>query len=345
MLICSGTFSALVLSLNSNVWWCLWREVVSSVSSQPQCKAAVTFFHFCVLSNFSWLLVEGLYLQTLLLFTVTQTRTLFWIHATVGWGTPCVHVCLCPFTCWSWLDLSDSVGTPSVSVVVWALMKKQLDDEGWVKCFVCFSDFHVNDVNVLYVQVLGQPGEPLMVDHQDSHSALHLCKHSASSPQQNSRGDFDFNRLLIAACRSEHHPNRKQFGVWCDPQMNFLIFLNISRIIAQKSKATRVNQNEPHLYRYVSIHTPAVSLPVGLWPSSPVVCCRRLVRSTLLLIPLFGLHYVVFALFPEHVGVGPRLCFELVFGSFQVTDLPHRRLKERHIDWIISRRCQDIIKV
>lgn len=180
---------------------------------------------------------------------------------------------------------------------------------------------------------------PILLSIFVSTPLLHLNK------TQEVTGDFDFNRLLIAACRSEHHPNRKQFGVWCDPQMNFMIFLNISRIIAQKSKATRVNQNEPHLYRYVSVHTPAVSLPVGLWPSSPVVCCRRLVRSTLLLIPLFGLHYVVFALFPEHVGVGPRLCFELVFGSFQVTDLPHHRLQERHIDWIISRRCQDIIKV
>ncbi|KAF3853966.1 hypothetical protein F7725_014654 [Dissostichus mawsoni] len=37
------------------------------------CKAAVTFFHFCVLCNFCWLLVEGLYLQSLLLFTFSHT--------------------------------------------------------------------------------------------------------------------------------------------------------------------------------------------------------------------------------------------------------------------------------
>lgn len=28
----------------------------------------------------------------------------------------------------------------------------------------------------LYVQVLGQPGEQLVVDNQDSHPALYLCK-------------------------------------------------------------------------------------------------------------------------------------------------------------------------
>lgn len=45
---------------------------------------------------------------------------------------------------------------------------------------------------------------------------------------------------------------------------------------------------------------------------------RRLTKSTLLLIPLFGVHYVVFALFPKHVGVDARLYFELVLGSYQV---------------------------
>lgn len=48
------------------------------------------------------------------------------------------------------------------------------------------------------------------------------------------------------------------------------------------------------------------------------VLCRRLAKSTLLLIPLFGVHYTVFALFPEHVGLEARLFFELVLGSFQV---------------------------
>ncbi|GLD60009.1 S-adenosylmethionine synthase-like protein, partial [Lates japonicus] len=170
--------------------------------STLQCKAAVTFFHFCVLSNFSWLLVEGLYLQTLLLFAFTQTRKLFWIYAVIGWSAP------------------------TVTVVMWALLKKQLDDEG------CWDNLESRLWWIIKIPIL----------------------------------------LSIF--------------------INFLIFLNISRIIIQKTKATHINQRETQPY-------------------------RRLVHSTLLLIPLFGVHYVVFALFPEHIGMGPRLYLELVLGSFQ----------------------------
>lgn len=63
---------------------------------------------------------------------------------------------------------------------------------------------------------------------------------------------------------------------------------------------------------------------------SSAALCRTLVHSTLLLVPLFGLHYVVFALFPEHVGVKPRLYFELVLGSFQVTETLTPPIRKSH---------------
>ncbi|KAK2513323.1 hypothetical protein Q9233_015611, partial [Columba guinea] len=44
---------------------------------------------------------------------------------------------------------------------------------------------------------------------------------------------------------------------------------------------------------------------------------RRLSRSTLLLIPLFGTHYIVFNFLPEYTSLGVRLYLELCIGSFQ----------------------------
>ena len=70
---------------------------------------------------------------------------------------------------------------------------------------------------------------------------------------------------------------------------------------------------------------PIMKMRTHCIPVSSVFCvlfCRRLARSTLLLIPLFGIHYTVFAFSPENVSKRERLVFELGLGSFQVTDPP-----------------------
>lgn len=50
----------------------------------------------------------------------------------------------------------------------------------------------------------------------------------------------------------------------------------------------------------------------------PFPAPRRLAKSTLLLIPLFGVHYTMFAFFPDNFKSEVKLVFELVVGSFQV---------------------------
>lgn len=44
---------------------------------------------------------------------------------------------------------------------------------------------------------------------------------------------------------------------------------------------------------------------------------RRLAKSTLLLIPLFGIHYVVFVTFGESIAEDYKIFFDLALGSFQ----------------------------
>ncbi|NWS36405.1 VIPR1 protein, partial [Polioptila caerulea] len=170
--------------------------------STVTCKAAIAFFQYSVLANFYWLLVEGLYLQTLLLLTFTCDRSYTWGFILIGWGVP------------------------MVTVGVWVLTRLQYDDHG------CWDDY-----SSLYWWVIKAP-------------------------------------ILLAIF------------------VNFLIFLNITRMLAQKIRCPDLSKT--HKQQYL-----------------------RLTKSTLLLIPLFGVHYVVFALFPEHVGVDVRLYFELVLGSYQ----------------------------
>ncbi len=55
-----------------------------------------------------------------------------------------------------------------------------------------------------------------------------------------------------------------------------------------------------------------------------ILIYRRLAKSTLLLIPLFGINYIIFAFMPHHIESNVRLVFDLILGSFQVGS---RRLK------------------
>ncbi|KAK3557609.1 hypothetical protein QTP70_030538 [Hemibagrus guttatus] len=56
--------------------------------STASCKAAVAFFQFSILANYFWLLVEGMYLQTLLALTFVSQKKYFWWYILIGWGLP-----------------------------------------------------------------------------------------------------------------------------------------------------------------------------------------------------------------------------------------------------------------
>ncbi|XP_015209611.1 pituitary adenylate cyclase-activating polypeptide type I receptor-like isoform X2 [Lepisosteus oculatus] len=56
--------------------------------STISCKSAVGFFQFSILANFFWLLVEGMYLQTLLALTFVSQKKYFWWYILIGWGFP-----------------------------------------------------------------------------------------------------------------------------------------------------------------------------------------------------------------------------------------------------------------
>ncbi|XP_028259777.1 pituitary adenylate cyclase-activating polypeptide type I receptor-like [Parambassis ranga] len=75
--------------------------------------------------------------------------------------------------------------------------------------------------------------------------------------------------------------------------VNFVLFISIIIILVQKLQSPDIGGKESSIY-------------------------LRLARSTLLLIPLFGIHYTVFAFSPENVSKRERLVFELGLGSFQM---------------------------
>ncbi|XP_012662329.1 secretin receptor [Otolemur garnettii] len=152
------------------------------------CKLLMVFFQYCIVANYTWLLVEGLYLHTLLVVSFFSERK--WLQGFVALGWAFVLVGLC------W-DINANAS-------VW-----------WV--------------------IRG----PVI-----------LC-------------------ILI----------------------NFVLFLNILRILMRKLRTQETRGNEVNHY-------------------------KRLAKSTLLLIPLFGIHYIVFAFSPAD-AMEIQLFFELALGSFQ----------------------------
>uniref|UniRef100_A0A8C8DWB6 Vasoactive intestinal peptide receptor 2 n=1 Tax=Oryzias sinensis TaxID=183150 RepID=A0A8C8DWB6_9TELE len=140
----------------------------SNQSSLLGCKASLVFFQYFIMANFFWLLVEGLYLHTLLVVIFSENRH-FIIYMFIGWGIPTVFV------------------------------------SAWV---------------------------------------------------------------------------------------NFILFISIIRILVQKLRCPDVGGNDQSQY-------------------------RRLAKSTLLLIPLFGIHYVVFVSFSESITEDYKIFFDLALGSFQ----------------------------
>uniref|UniRef100_A0A8C9TAG2 Vasoactive intestinal peptide receptor 1b n=1 Tax=Scleropages formosus TaxID=113540 RepID=A0A8C9TAG2_SCLFO len=74
--------------------------------------------------------------------------------------------------------------------------------------------------------------------------------------------------------------------------INFILFICIIRILQQKINCPDIGRNETNQY-------------------------SKLTKSTLLLIPLFGINYIIFGFIPDYIKTACRLVFDLILGSFQ----------------------------
>ncbi|XP_077896013.1 pituitary adenylate cyclase-activating polypeptide type I receptor isoform X1 [Ictidomys tridecemlineatus] len=213
--------------------WILYAEQDSNhcFISTVACKAVMVFFHYCVVSNYFWLFIEGLYLFTLLVETFFPERRYFYWYTIIGWGTP------------------------TVCVTVWATLRVYFDNTG------CWD---MNDSTALWWVIKGPVVGSIMV--------------------------------------------------------NFVLFIGIIVILVQKLQSPDMGGNESSIY-FSCVQKcyckPQRAQQHSCKMSELSTITLRLARSTLLLIPLFGIHYTVFAFSPENVSKRERLVFELGLGSFQ----------------------------
>ncbi|XP_066544211.1 secretin receptor [Amia ocellicauda] len=167
------------------------------------CKIVVVFFHYCIMANYSWLMVEALHLHTLLVFSFFSERKYFWVYIVFGWGSPMLFI------------------------IAWSIAKKLLEDIG------CWNI----KINTGIWWIISGP---------------------------------IITSIII----------------------NCFFFLSIIRILVLKLKTPDIRGTD--FYQYT-----------------------RLAKSTLLLIPLFGVYYILFTFFNHDVRSLPWLFFELALASIQ----------------------------
>lgn len=62
------------------------RRIDFSLPFKIGCKVAVTLFLYFLATNYYWILVEGLYLHSLIFMTFFSDRKYLWGFTLIGWG-------------------------------------------------------------------------------------------------------------------------------------------------------------------------------------------------------------------------------------------------------------------
>ncbi|XP_074026985.1 diuretic hormone 31 Receptor isoform X2 [Leptinotarsa decemlineata] len=79
----------------NNFLWLLWYYLVFDetellFANKPWCIALHTILYTCLISNYSWMLCEGLYLHTVLVWAFISQNNLLTGMMIIGWGIPLV---------------------------------------------------------------------------------------------------------------------------------------------------------------------------------------------------------------------------------------------------------------
>ncbi|KAK1790145.1 hypothetical protein P4O66_014067, partial [Electrophorus voltai] len=95
-----------------------------------------------------------------------------------------------------------------------------------------------------------------------------------------------------ASSSSLHYSMEHYKSILKQCRMNFVLFICIIRILRQKINCRDIGRSESNQH-------------------------SKLAKSTLLLIPLFGINYIIFAFIPHDIQSYMRLVFDVILGSFQ----------------------------
>ncbi|XP_053332502.1 glucagon receptor isoform X2 [Clarias gariepinus] len=98
------------------------------------CRVAMVMMQYSVIANNYWLLVEGLYLHSLLVITVFSERNYFSIYLCIGWGTPVIFVL--PWVTLKYLNENNLCWGENVNMGYWWIIRSPI-------LFICLINFFI----------------------------------------------------------------------------------------------------------------------------------------------------------------------------------------------------------
>ncbi|KAM7418861.1 hypothetical protein PAMA_016134 [Pampus argenteus] len=88
------------------------------------CRAAMVMMQYSVMANNYWLLVEGIYLHSLLVITVFSEKKYFYIYLAIGWGAPLIFVL--PWITVKYLYESEECWERNINMGYWWIIRSPI---------------------------------------------------------------------------------------------------------------------------------------------------------------------------------------------------------------------------
>nr|XP_044615970.1 gastric inhibitory polypeptide receptor isoform X2 [Equus asinus] len=286
----------------------LWNQALAA------CRTAQIVTQYCVGANYTWLLVEGIYLHSLLVHVGRSEEGHFHCYLLLGWGEP--RPCPLPGACASDAPTTLLVylrGSPPLSRLLLphpgGAVPRVLGLAGPVRALTAAAglggggrglrrgprafrhSLGDRQVPVREHAVLGtERRQGHLVDHTHPYPHDHLG--TASPASSRSSSGISHPKRGATLCSPGRDPGC--LSLCLSSQINFLIFIRILGILVSKLRTRQMRCPDYRL---------------------------RLARSTLTLVPLLGVHEVVFAPLTEEQARGAlrfaKLGFEIFLSSFQ----------------------------
>ncbi|KAM7301053.1 parathyroid hormone/parathyroid hormone-related peptide receptor, partial [Ixodes scapularis] len=250
------------------------------------CKVFTSFWHYVLMANYCWILMEGLYLHSLVFLAFFTDSSGILRYVALGWGLPVLFII-------SWVVARATLD----DTLCWTTNVRQ--DLFWIIRGPITASIVVNFV--LFLNITRVLFAKLFASQTPQARKYRYRKWFKSTlvlvPLFGAHYTFLLGMSLAAAGDRVELIWLYVDQLFSSSQVNFVLFLNITRVLFAKLFASQTPQARK--YRY-----------------------RKWFKSTLVLVPLFGAHYT-FLLGMSLAAAGDRveliwLYVDQLFSSSQV---------------------------